>query len=310
MIEELAYHCLVSICFTAYCFALINKDSYNKDLEQDDEDSSRLQNGTLALCFIIAIPGLYRELCQCAAYVRKHGRPGFVYWLTSAWNWIEVFSYINVVCIIPLGQFVFLAEGSDRPTLSALVAVESLLIWSRMLFYARPFNHTGPLVITIGAIVNEILYFLVLALSVMFAFALAFCVLYRHVEFNEGSAMNDRALGFPDANQMDNGDDHTESMHKAFGTFKRSFFTVFGYTFGDFDFENQYYAPSPFTALALFVLYVVSLAIILLNMLIALMSEKFARIHENRKTRLIEARARAVDDIDGMLSYKRRKEFG
>jgi len=244
--------------------------------------------------------------------MKGHGLHGFVYWLKSAWNWLELFSYINVVFIIPFGQWMSLKEGSHRAILSALVAVESLLIWSRMLFYARPFDHTGPLVVTISAIVREICYYLILALCVMFGFALAFCVLYRHVEPKEDGTPDANMFSYDDAHNSEATDDEEDStsIHEAFGTFRRSFFTVFSYTFGDFEMDILYNAPEPVTALILFVLYVVIISIILLNMLIALMSEKFAQINEKRKTQVIEARARAIDDIDSMLSNSRRKELG
>jgi len=311
LIQELSHHGMVCISFTIYCFALVSGVSNKMDSDREHEDHSTLRTASLVVCCALAVPCLCREVWQCIVYMKGHGLHGFVYWLKSAWNWLELFSYINVVFIIPFGQWMSLKEGSHRAILSALVAVESLLIWSRMLFYARPFDHTGPLVVTIFAIVREICYFLILALSVMFGFALAFCVLYRHVEPTEDGASTGNMFTNVDAQHygaLDN--DHSERMHQGFGTFKRSFFTVFSYTFGDFDLENLYQAPEPYTALILFVLYMVSLSIVLFNMLIALMSERFTRIYEKRKTRVIEARARAIDDIDSMLSNKKRKELG
>jgi len=306
--QELYHHTLVCISFTVYCFVLIYGGSNKIDTQHEHEANLNLKNISLTVCLVLAAPCLFREFCQCLVYTANHGLPGFVYWLKSAWNWIEVFSYINVVVIIPLCQWVLLKEGTHRAILSAVVGVESLLLWSRMLFYARPFDHTGPLVVTVAAIVHEIFYFLILALSVMFGFALAFCVLYRHVEPTEDDASNANMFNHDDAHHTEAGNHDEEedstSMHEAFGTFRRSFFTVFRYTFGDLEMDVLYNAPEPVTALILFVLYVIIIAIILLNVLIALMSDRFARIFKNRKTQLIEARARATDDIDSMLSHK------
>eukprot|EP00210_Caulerpa_lentillifera_P006591 g6296.t1 len=307
-IHELCHHILVSLSFTVYCFCLSADRTYV--LQSKDGGREETSLGTLIsliVCWLLACPCLFREICQCAQYICDYKLRGLLYWLQSAWNWMEVLSYINVVIIIPLGQFLLLTEGKKTSILSSFVAVESLLVWSRMLFYARPFTHTGPLVVTVSAICHEIAYFVSLALSVMFGFALAFLVLYRHVDVpkgdSEGNSLDCWSIYGEDE------DDHLRSMHESFGTFKRSLFTVFSYTYGDFNLANLYNAPEPFTALTLFVLYVVILAIILMNMLIALMSEKFTRIYNHRRTKFIQARARAIEDIDSMLSTERRLEL-
>eukprot|EP00210_Caulerpa_lentillifera_P006590 g6295.t1 len=270
------------------------------DNKHSGEEPSVPEIITLVICWLLSVPSLLREVNQCIVYTAKHHLSGFVFWLKSGWNWMEVLSYFNIVIVIPLAHFVFANEGDATTKLSAFVAVELLLLWSRMLFYARPFQSTGPLVITISLIFVETAYFLFLALCVMFGFALAFRILYRHVEIPEQDesmrSLND-----------DNDDDPLSSMHQAFGTFKRSLFTVFGYTFGGFNVKILYNAPEPITALTLFVVYVVTLAIILLNMIITLMNEKFSRIQENQEALFTEARARAIDDIDSMLSTRRKE---
>eukprot|EP00210_Caulerpa_lentillifera_P009494 g9054.t1 len=309
LIQEAFHHGLVSLSFTIYCaFLNVERTHILGSEYQQNEESSICTLISLHVCQALAALCLHREICQCVLHIRGHQWRGFIYWMKSAWNWLEAFCYINVVIIIPLGHHLFLSDGDKTFILSAFVAIESLLIWSRMLFYARPFRRTGPLVITISSIFGEIVYFLSLALSVMFGFALAFQVLYRHVEI---SKEEDRTTSSPCNMDFydDDDDDHLRSMHQAFGTFKRSFYTIFSYTFGDFEMENLYKAPEPFTALTLFVLYVVLLAIILLNMLIALMGEKFTRIHKQRKAQFTKARARAIEDIDSMLSNKSQEEL-
>eukprot|EP00210_Caulerpa_lentillifera_P009493 g9053.t1 len=303
LIQELFCHSLISICFTVYCFFLSADRTYMLNSDDDDDEHTKISTHTsvaLLVCWVLATPCLIREICQCQVYISDHGFFGFCYWLKSAWNWIEVLCYIILVFIIPLGQYFFLTKGEDTFSLSAFVAVESLLIWSRMLFYARPFRHTGPLVIIISAIIQEIVYFLALALAVIFGFALAFYVLYRHVESPKEVTTEENALYY--RNSDEHSDDDLRTMHQAFGTFKRSFFTVFKYTYGDIDLESLYNAPEPVTALGLLIAYVIIIALILINMLIALMSEKFSRIYKHRRTRFTEARARAIDDIDSMLS--------
>eukprot|EP00210_Caulerpa_lentillifera_P009188 g8760.t1 len=317
LIEELIYHVLVSLSFTIYCFFLCAEHTYKiksegASKEENSESAPKEENSvptiiSFCICFILAIQCLFREFHQCIVYITTHDLFGLYYWLKSGWNLIEMLSYINVVIIIPLAEFKLLNGGKRASILSALVAVGSLLFWSRVLFYARPFRRTGPLVVTVSAIVKEIFYFLILTLTIMFGFSLAFHVLYRHV--GNSSTNRDESCESYNQTTTNDTDDQHDSMRKAFGTFPRSFFTVFGYTFGEFDLEILYNAPNPFTALLLFVLYVVLIAVILLNMLIALMSEKFTRMHKDKEKRYIEAKARAIDDIDTMLSSERKKKL-
>jgi len=288
-IHEMCHHCLVALSFSVYCFVLCTEGTYIiGQSEVEDEEETKLTIMTLLVSWILALPCLLREFRQCVMYIVNYKLRGCVFWLKSGWNLIELSSYLNLIIVVPLGQHFHLHEGKDTTRLSALVAIESLLLWSRVLFYARPFSKT-------------------------FGFALAFRVLYRHVEcFRECEKPKhlqymepDNDITEPDAVTIE----YLDSMHMAFGTFRRSFFTVFGYTFGNFDMNVLYSAPEMVTATILFVLYMLIITIIFLNMLIALMSDKFARIHKNRRTRVIEARARAIDDIDSMLSYRRMKKL-
>eukprot|EP00210_Caulerpa_lentillifera_P009518 g9077.t1 len=292
-IREFISHCLLLIMFTVYSFLLRNQSTYQVDGESGNEENENATIIVLIVCVALALPSLLRELNQCRIYIKNDGLRGFVFWFGSAWNWMEVLSYANVVFLIPFGQLYLLKNGKRAIIISALAAVESLLLWSRMLFYARPFKSTGPLVIVISSIVLDIIPFLVLALCVMFGFAVAFFILYRHVN--------------PDS--KDEADSEFQSMYDSFGTFKRTFFTVFSYVFGDFDLDVIYNAPESNTVLIIFVLYMVIIAIILLNMLIAIMSESFNRVLSDEDTRFIKSRATAIDDIDSMLSARKERRL-
>eukprot|EP00210_Caulerpa_lentillifera_P009517 g9076.t1 len=302
LIQEAFHHGLVALSFIIYCtFLNAERTHILGSKDKQNEESSIHTLISLHVCQALATLCLHREICQSISYIIDHHLLGFIYWVKSSWIWLKVFSYQNLVIIIPLGHYLLLSDGDKTFILSSYVAVESLLIWSRMLFYARPFRNVGHVIIGISYILKESVYFLFLAIFVMFGFALAFQVLYRHVQFPEEedpteSSLCDRAF--------DDDDDHLRSMHQAFGTFKRSLFTLLTYTFGGFDMENLYKAPAPSIALTLFIVYVVLLAIILLNMLIALMGEKFNQSRKYRKILFTMARARAIEDIDSMLSSR------
>lgn len=73
----------------------------------------------------------------------------------------------------------------DNGTLSkeemhGLVAALSILLWWNMLYYILPFRHTGPLVLIIQEIMKDMLVFIVLVVTVLAGFTVAFFVLFNH----------------------------------------------------------------------------------------------------------------------------------
>jgi len=296
LLQELLHHCLVAVAFTVYCFFLHDEETFEIADTTGDEENSDALKSTLAVCWILALPCLIRELNQCMVYSTRHQWTGFVYWLKSGWNWMEVLSYFNIVVVIPLGHFVLANKGHGTIGLSVMAATESLLLWSRMLFYARPFRPTGPFVIVISSLASTIMPFLLLAFCVMFGFALAFHILYRHVSEITSE-------------QSEDDDSSYVSMHGSFHTLENTMFTTFGFLFGQFEADDVYDAPYEPAATFLFSLYMVTMSIILLSMLIALMGEKFEKIQNSKESRFIEAIAKAVDDVDSMLSRRRKRSF-
>eukprot|EP00210_Caulerpa_lentillifera_P009516 g9075.t1 len=263
------------------------------DNQDADEEISVPVIITLGICWFLSVPCLLRELSQCIVYITHHKLSGFVHWLKSGWNWMEVLSYFNIVLVIPLAHFVFANDGDATIKLSAVVAVESLVLWSRMLFYARPFNPTGPFVIVIASLASKIIPLMFLGLCVLFGFGVAFHVLYRHVR---------------DVDHLGEDNDYVP-MQKAFCTIGSTMYTLFGYLFGQYEADVVHHGPDEFTAMTLFVLYMIAMSVILMNMVIAVLGEWYSSIQQSRDSRFNAERANAIDDIDSMLSTKRKNQL-
>lgn len=102
-------------------------------------------------------------------------------------KWLEIISLLMLAFVAPVMHFEthFGKAGSsaeDSVQMHPLVAVLSILLWWELLFYAQPFKHTGPLVIIIQEILKDMIFFLVLAVSIMFGFGVAFFVLFQGTE--------------------------------------------------------------------------------------------------------------------------------
>eukprot|EP00210_Caulerpa_lentillifera_P009174 g8746.t1 len=291
-IYEVLHHVVLLIVYTLYCFMLCTDVISQTESHKNDEENSSSTKYSLICCVVLAVPCLYRELRQCALYARHHEIYGLICWITSAWNWIELLSYFNIVVVIPSLEFLLLKNGKKFVLLSVIVAIECVLLWCRILYYARMSRKLGKFVTVIAAVVSAVIPFLFIAFCVMFGFAVAFHVLYRHLDAStlegNGEVIADDLL----------------SVHKSFGTFGRTLFTVFGFIFGDFNLDNIYLAPNVPAATVLFVLYMVIITTTFLNMLIAMMGQEFEGIHRGEYSRFLKARAMVIDDNEMMISHR------
>lgn len=120
VIQELSHHCVIAVTFTIYCFLLREEETYQiasseamcaeiPDSEHGcgNEENSNNVIFTLFVCWLFTIPCLIRELTQCFTYCIHHGLAGFMHWLQSGWNWMEVFSYFIIVVVICRLQLLF-----------------------------------------------------------------------------------------------------------------------------------------------------------------------------------------------------------
>lgn len=163
---------------------------------------------------------------------------------SDPWNIAEAvsISFVIVQCII---HAVTLQETDFG---RFLASVSSVLIWFKTLYFLRAFARTGPLIAMIFQIASDIIPFLVVLATVLFGFAEAFWVLCN----------------------VDNS--------LAFSTVPGTLINSFAFMLGGFD-------PSAFTsarlsgfAAMLSVVFMLIVAILLLNLLIALMGNSYSNI--------------------------------
>lgn len=138
--------------------------------------------GKLALLLLIfsAILGainVLRELRQLVEHLAYNGLKGILFYFTSAWNWVEMTSYIILVVVIPVVQA--WDDPQSNIALTWLLSLESVVLWWKVLYYMRAFKPTGQLVISISSIIVDMGIWLFLALMVVLGFGTAFFVLYR-----------------------------------------------------------------------------------------------------------------------------------
>ena len=105
--------------------------------------------------------------------------------LSSGWNLIDISSSLLFIAIV-----VLTAVGSPASphqfippelyyALLSMCAIDSVLLWSRVLHYACAFHATGPMVRMVIEIIKDMKYFLLLVACMAVGFGIAFYLLFE-----------------------------------------------------------------------------------------------------------------------------------
>lgn len=182
LMEEMIHYGMLLILFTSYSYILgFTEDSMGIQGVLKGRTGSYPVAAMIFLFFsaVLASGNLVRELKQLFTLRKDAGWRGIGYWVFSGWNWAELCSYLLIAAGIPVVHYV----GGHPNLLTSLVATTSILLWSKMLYYAQAFKRTGGNVVMIKEIVKDMGFFLMMAFSVLFGFGNAFFVLYRDKRF-------------------------------------------------------------------------------------------------------------------------------
>jgi hypothetical protein len=219
-----------------------------------------LQVATLA----VVVYYIYEEYQQ----VRFENESIIWHFVGDMWNALDFVSLIGSL----IGFAMRLEQMKDTRASRCILAVSSVFIWFKVLYFLRAFSSSGPLgelltssrvfyiliiiiccagvVSMIIQIAQDIRFFLLVLLLVLLGFSQAFWLL------------------------------SSEDPSTQFGTVPSALLTSFIFMLNNFnsDFEGT---ASPEIATILLVLYQLFMAILMLNLLIALMGVSFARVNEN-----------------------------
>ncbi|CAM9113723.1 unnamed protein product [Chrysoparadoxa australica] len=145
---------------------------------------------------------------------------------------------------------------------SIINSMAAVLLWASLLHFLRPHRSTGPLVAMLFQIVKDMRTFLLLLLIVLAGFANAFFLILA--TGNHQGAEEDPEGG------------------GSFSTGVRSLRDAYAQMLGDFDLEEMDSGPTPVYLSLLWVTFMMVVAVILLNVLIAIISDSFDRVVEDK----------------------------
>eukprot|EP00210_Caulerpa_lentillifera_P007770 g7414.t2 len=244
---------------------------------------------------------LYQEYIQMKTYIQD-GKKLFrndpmwglrKYW-SSGWNIVEVASYIMVILVISSLHFANLFNFDVWSLLSACIAIEAILIWIKVWYFAQAFEKTGAFVLMIENIVKDCVPFLGLALVILLGFSFALFSLFQQ-------ALHEIKLIGKEHDIKETRD----VIEQSFGDPWKAIITMFYAMIGTFE-PKTYHDSGSLSILItiMFVFYLVAQMIVMVNMLIAIMGDTFDRVKSTQEEQLLMGRARFIDACEAQLREK------
>eukprot|EP00879_Flechtneria_rotunda_P030709 GHRR01033380.1.p1 GENE.GHRR01033380.1~~GHRR01033380.1.p1 ORF type:complete len:313 (+),score=66.53 GHRR01033380.1:359-1297(+) len=239
LLYELSCYCAWLVGFTVFTLLFQQEDWTMTFWELMADTNGFLATVFSLLTLVPMAPFVYMELCTVAAYGW-----GWV----RLWNLMDMASYaLQIVITVLHIQRDFLDEG----WFSVLVATQHVLMWTKLHYFAKAFNPTKTTIIdTIRIVLDDMKWFLLFLTLTMVGFGLAFYALFRQDR--------DRFMDFKNI------------WH--------SFASMFSYMLAMFDYNVFYNSTNPAAAMVLFVMFEFIMNVLLLNILIASMTNSFSKV--------------------------------
>jgi hypothetical protein len=262
LIKEFIFYLIWLIAFQVFIIAFQDEDlnlSF-KELVHTQRGITTVTSLIVSLCGMV--PFIYIEICTLVQY-----GPGR--WL-SAWNIIDICTYVFQI-LISIAYFGRWQLKSDA--LSTLSALQVLLLWWRVQYFARAFQNTrNTFLNTLVAVTRSVWPFLILLLLTLWGFAGAFYILFRDEQ----------------------GTDKFDNPWHAITS-------VFTLMMGDIDVDLFYNSKKPVIGVILLIAFLFAMSMVLLNLLIALMSDAAAKASDDDGTKFLCSKAELIDELESSL---------
>ncbi|KAL3141754.1 hypothetical protein ABBQ32_004434 [Trebouxia sp. C0010 RCD-2024] len=256
---ELACYLIWLLGFQVFTIIFQDEDSHESLRQLLKHGLGRATVAAELVCLCGMAPFLYIEAGTFLEY-------GFYGW-RSAWNFMDVVAYVNqiVIAVMHLGRY---AVGSEA--LSVLVSFQILLLWVKIQYFARVLQPTkNPFMDTLRAVIQDVKWFLFLLVLTVWGFTCAFYILFRQ-----------------------------DQQYEQFNNILHAFVTLFSIMLGGTDLDLFYNSHNPIIGIVLLLLFVFTMSMVLLNCLIAIMSDACSRVAENGDLRFTAGRAQIIDELE------------
>jgi Ion transport protein len=183
----------------------------------------------------------------------KEATTGCFKWISDMWNLMDLAAYGLMI----YATFLQLFELKPQ-TVMGMNAFAAVLLWFKLLHYMRPYRSTGPLVAMIFEIVRAMRAFMLVLTIVLIGFANAFYTILRTKTYHDTP--------------------HEES-EGSYSTVYLSLRSVIMYVFAGYNLDELDKGPLKTQLSILLVVFVVIVSVVLLNVLIGIIVNKFERLN-------------------------------
>jgi hypothetical protein len=189
--------------------------------------------------------------------------PGMIDYLSDAWNQIDLVMIFSVY----IASFSHLFSLEENHVARCFLALANILVWFKMMYFARSNADAGPLIAMIVQITKDIKPFLVVLCTILFGYAFSFWIMTYNV-----------------------------NADNSFATIGGTLINSFSFMLGGFDPEAFVDTPVESFTLALAVAFMLIVSIVLLNLLIAIMGNSYSTVQERTKQQYRWEQAASIVD--------------
>ncbi|PAA62796.1 hypothetical protein BOX15_Mlig002827g4 [Macrostomum lignano] len=219
-----------------------------------------------------------------------------VSYFSDFWNYLDWMCYLLLVASI-VSHFVDVGyPGGEGNLIVArwhvrIMAANIVLLWVRLLKYAKPFEFFGPFIVMLGMIAGDLLKFFLLYLEFLIPFACVFwTILGGENNLKEADVLQSGTLKNYTAHNF------TKVTVKNFGKVNELLFSVFRITLvDDYDYAGMILIDQITSQILLGVWFAVS-TILFLNLFIAQLSESFKQVYDNAKAAAVMQKAITLNE--------------
>jgi hypothetical protein len=236
---------------------------------------------SVLLCAVFFLRECIQLRSQLQLRLRGTFKPVRFEYFSDPFNAIDIATLVCIPTTVLSARSVEIEDitNSVNPHwIQYLTGVTVLLAMVKQINFLRALESTGFLITMLVRIVCNLRHFLAIMILIIAAFAMSFYVILRHVSVEEGSENIYGALGY-------------EETEHAFWAVSN--LALLG------DFDTAIYATNPVT-IGMFHLVTLVTVVVMLNVLIAIISDDFENVLSRKEEEALRQRAATIIDLEGV----------
>ena len=212
--------------------------------ERHTYDNSRYYYLSIILQYFVLAFSAYFVVIEIKQ--SRYNKSAFLQHLQDPWNFLDLSSQLIVIA----GTLLRIIYDAETQFSKCILAVASILLWAKILYYLRAFEDFGIIVSMVFVMGYDIRHFLMILLIFIIGFSFSFWLLEMGNEYSE------------------------------YRTVSASLFSLYQAMFGQFTSSPFYGSDVKSFSIILYVVYGIVVTILMLNLLIALMNNSYSTVNK------------------------------